>query len=83
MEKKTLFSHYKRMINTMWDEGFRKYTANELNTFVGRHENITGWKRSNNNPYYSTRCYQTQLKHLSLNQKRKDLEYIQNVNTVN
>ena len=64
MEKKTLFSHYKRMINTMWDEGFRKYTANELNTFVGRHENITGWKRSNNNPYYSTRCYQAQLKHL-------------------
>ena len=64
MEKKTLFSHYKRMINTMWDEGFRKYTANELNTFVGRHENITRWKRSNNNPYYSTRCYQTQLKHL-------------------
>ena len=64
MEKKTLFSHYKRMINTMWDEGFRKYTANELNTFVGRHENITGWKRSSNNPYYSTRCYQAQLKHL-------------------
>ena len=64
MEKKTLFSHYKKMINTMWDEGFRKYTANELNTFVGRHENITGWKRSNNNPYYSTRCYQAQLKHL-------------------
>jgi len=64
MEKKTLFSHYKRMINTMWDEGFRKYTANELNTFVGSHENITGWKRHNNNPYYSTRCYQAQLKHL-------------------
>ena len=64
MENKTLFSHYKRMINNMWDEGFRKYTANELNTFVGSHENITGWKRSNNNPYYSTRCYQAQLKHL-------------------
>ena len=64
MEKKTLFSHYKKMINDIWDEGFRKYTANELNTFVGSHENITGWKRSNNNPYYSTRCYQTQLKHL-------------------
>lgn len=64
MEKKTLFSHYKRMINTMWDEGFRKYTANELNTFVGSHETITGWKRCNNNPYYSTRCYQAQLKHL-------------------
>lgn len=64
MEKKTLFSHYKKMINDIWDEGFRKYTANELNTFVGSHENITGWKRSSNNPYYSTRCYQTQLKHL-------------------
>jgi hypothetical protein len=64
MEKKTLFSHYKRMINNMWDEGFRKYTANELNTFVGSHENITGWKRCNNNPYYTTRCYQAQLKHL-------------------
>ena len=38
MEKKTLFSHYKKMINDIWDEGFRKYTANELNTFVGRFE---------------------------------------------
>ncbi len=64
MKKDTLFSHYKKMINNMWDEGFRKYTANELNTLVGSHENITGWKRWNNNPYYTTRCYQTQLKQL-------------------
>lgn len=60
----TLFARYKNMINTMWDEGFRKYTANELNTFVGYHENSTSWKRWNNNPYYSTRLYQSLLKRL-------------------
>jgi len=64
MENNTLFSYYKRMINNMWEEGFRKYTANELNTFVGSHEKSTQWKRCNNNPYYSTRCYQARLKHL-------------------
>ncbi len=60
----TLFARYKNMINTMWDEGFRKYTANELNTFVGYHETSTSWKRWNNNPYYSTRLYQSLLKRL-------------------
>lgn len=60
----TLFARYKNMINTMWAEGFRRYTANELNTFVGQYENETRWKRWNNNPYYSTRTYQTILKHL-------------------
>lgn len=60
----TLFARYKNMINTMWAEGFRKYTANELNTFVGQYEKPTRWKRWNNNPYYSTRTYQTMLKQL-------------------
>lgn len=60
----TLFARYKNMINTMWAEGFRRYTANELNTFVGQYENSSRWKRMNNNPYYSTRTYQTVLKHL-------------------
>ena len=64
MENKTLFSYYKRMINNMWEEGFRKYTANELNTFVGSHEKSTQWKRYGNNPYYSTRSYQTELRRL-------------------
>jgi hypothetical protein len=60
----TLFQHYKNMINLLWNDGHRTYTAQELNSFVGRHEKITVWKRINNNPYYSTRCYQTELKHL-------------------
>jgi hypothetical protein len=60
----TLFARYKSMINIMWAEGFRKYTANELNTFVGQYEKPTRWKRWNNNPYYSTRTYQTMLKQL-------------------
>lgn len=64
MENKTLFSYYKRMINNMWEEGFRKYTANELNTLVGSHEKPTQWKRRGNNPYYTTRSYQTELKQL-------------------
>ena len=64
MKKITLFARYKNMINTMWDEGFRKYTANELNTFVGHHENSTIWKHWNNNPYYCTRLYQSLLKRL-------------------
>jgi hypothetical protein len=60
----TLFSRYKRMINTLLAEGFTKYTANELNTFVGQYEKITSWKRWNNSPYYTTRTYQTALKEL-------------------
>jgi hypothetical protein len=50
----------------MYNEGFhiRTYTANELNTFVGVHENSSRWKYMNNNPYYTTRLYQTALKHL-------------------
>jgi hypothetical protein len=60
----TLFARYKNMINTMYNKGFRKYTANELNTFVGVYENSTRWKSMNNNPYYTTRTYQTALKQL-------------------
>jgi len=60
----TLFSRYKNMINTLLAEGNTKYTANELNTFVGAYENKTSWKRASNNPYYTTRGYQTLLKHL-------------------
>lgn len=57
----TLFSRYKRMINTMLNDGQRSYTAYELNTFVGQYENATLWKRRNSNPYYTTRTYQTLL----------------------
>lgn len=52
------------MINTMWATGKRSYTAKELNTFVGTHENQTRWKQWNKNPYYTTRTYQTALKSL-------------------
>ena len=65
MEKtQTLFSRYKQMINTMWADGQRKYTANDLNFHVAAYENQTWWKRSNNNECYTTRLYQTALKHL-------------------
>lgn len=60
----TLFARYKSMINIMWEVGRLGYTANELNTIVGQYEKPTRWKRSNNNPYYSTRTYQTMLKQL-------------------
>lgn len=60
----TLFARYKNMINTMYNEGFRTYTANELNTFVGAYETKTAWKRWNKNPHYTTRTYQTALKQL-------------------
>ena len=60
----TLFSHYKEMINNMWAKGQREYTAKELNSHVGFHEKNTWWKRINNNPYYSTRTYQSALKNL-------------------
>lgn len=60
----TLFARYKNMINLLWADGQRKYTANELNIFVGVHENMTAWKRWNNNPFYTTRTYQTALKQL-------------------
>ena len=60
----TLFSRYKQMINNMWADGQRRYTANELNTFVGQYESSTPWKRSYNNTFYTTRCYQSALKNL-------------------
>ena len=60
----TLFAHYKNMINTLYADGFRTYTANELRAFVGSHENVTNYKRWNKCPYYTTRWYQTRLKHL-------------------
>lgn len=60
----TLFSRYKNMINVMWNDGQRSYTAYELNTFVGQFENPTLWKRRNSNPYYTTRTYQTVLSDL-------------------
>lgn len=63
-KQKTLFTRYKNMINSMWDDGQRKYTANELNMFVGGYENQTQWKRWSNNPFYTTRTYQTILKEL-------------------
>jgi len=64
MKTMTLFARYKNMINAMWKDGQRRYTARELNAFVGDYETSTFWKQSNNNPYYSTRTYQTALKQL-------------------
>lgn len=60
----SLFSRYKNMINDKWAAGERTYTASELNLFVGDYENTTHWKRATNNPYYTTRNYQTELKEL-------------------
>ena len=58
----TLFSRYKNFINRQWAAGERTYTASELNYYVGAWECPTSWKRATNNPYYTTRCYQTLLK---------------------
>ena len=63
-QKMTLFARYKQMINTLWADGQRKYTAHALNHLVGQYENSTSWKRYNNNPYYTTRLYQSALKQL-------------------
>lgn len=60
----TLFTRYKNMINKVWGMGYRSYTATELNNTVGCYENPTSWKKMNGNPYYTTRSYQTLLKHL-------------------
>ena len=66
----TLFARYKEMINALHSRGIDAqvdqitYTAKDLNAAVGIHENNTYWKRYNNNPYYTTRCYQTALKQL-------------------
>lgn len=62
--EKTLFSRYKDVINALWNNGERNYTANTLNALVGSYEKQTYWKRWNNNPYYTTRTYQSALKHL-------------------
>lgn len=64
MKETTLFGHYKNLINRLWADGQRTYTANELSTFVGYYENTTNWKRATNNRYYTTRTYQTALKKL-------------------
>jgi hypothetical protein len=60
----TLFSRYKNLINSKWADGERTYTASELNNYVGAWECPTSWKRANNNPFYTTRTYQTELKEL-------------------
>lgn len=60
----TLFARYKKFINDTWEAGFTMYTAKELNYRVGDFESKTSWKRWSNNPYYSTRSYQTALKQL-------------------
>ena len=60
----TLFTLYKRFINRKVAAGETTYTAAQLNRHVGCYENTTPWKRASNNPYYTTRGYQTLLKHL-------------------
>ena len=52
------------MINLMLAEGQQYYTSSELNTHVGQYEDGSHWKRMHNNPYFTTRTYQTILKHL-------------------
>jgi hypothetical protein len=64
MKNITLFSRYKRMINLMLADGQQHYTSSELNTHVGQYEDGSRWKQMNNNPYYTTRTYQTMLKDL-------------------
>lgn len=60
----SLFARYKSFINECLAHGKTEYTAKELNLNVGMYEASTWWKRANNNPYYSTRCYQAALKEL-------------------
>lgn len=62
--KNTLFNRYKDFINFLWEHGDRSYTSKQLNNAVGDYENSTPWKKWNNNPYYTTRSYQTLLKQL-------------------
>lgn len=64
MKETTLFAHYKNMINRLWADGQRTYTALQLNDFVGYYEKPTNWKRASNNQHYTTRTYQTALKEL-------------------
>lgn len=60
----TLFNRYKNMINRLWSQGERQYTATTLNNLVGVYEKETHWKKWNKCPYYTTRTYQTQLRDL-------------------
>ena len=71
MTQITLFARYKRMINLMWEDGQRRYTSQELNIHVGQYEASSSWKRLYNNPYYTTRNYQTMLKQLGCIKKIK------------
>lgn len=64
MKKITQFALYKNMINRLWANGQRTYTASQLNAHVGYYESTTHWKRVTNNRYYTTRTYQTALKEL-------------------
>lgn len=64
MNTVTLFARYKAFINHKWNIGCKTYTAQELNRAVGDYETSSSWKRMNNNPYYTTRTYQTSLKQL-------------------
>ena len=62
--KITLYTRYKRFINENLDFGNTTYTAANLNHMVGDYENSTRWKTWHNNPFYTTRTYQTILKEL-------------------
>lgn len=67
----TLFTRYKRFINENLQHGNTTYTAANLNHMVGDYENSTSWKRCTNNPFYTTRTYQTVLRDLGCISKIK------------
>lgn len=56
----SLFNYFCQFINEVGVNN--TYTSTELNSHVGIHELPSRWKKGNNNPYYTTRGYQTLLK---------------------
>jgi hypothetical protein len=58
----TQFQRLKNFINQV-GEG-NTFTTKQLQAAVGVHENGTPWKRFNNNPYYTTYLYRSQLRNM-------------------
>jgi len=56
----SLFNYFCQFVNEVGVNN--TYTSTELNSHVGIHEVPSHLKRGNNNPYYTTRGYQTLLK---------------------
>lgn len=65
MKKQTLFSHLKEYINDNWNLGTpREFTTKHMRQRIGRYENLTAWKKWNNNPNYVLHTYLGQLREL-------------------